>query len=231
MFFVHLMKTGGSSFVASLRTTVGEDRMYPNRVDDDMAPAYTSIDLLRRLDADRRARIDVYCGHFPYIASQLVGEEVWTATVVRDPIARTISYLKHARRRNESFRDRSLEEIYDDPWKHPMLIRNYQSKLFSMTEDDTLETQLDVIDVDEARLAIAVAQLESVDVLGVHERYDDFVERVAKRGRWLLGPTPRLLASAGGDVPATLRDRIAEENEMDVRFYDHAVQLVAGPGD
>lgn len=226
LFFVHLMKTGGSSFVARLRTCISEGQMYPNAIDDDMPEAYTSIDDLRTLTAERRARIEVYSGHFPYIASQLVGEPVWTATILREPLSRTVSYLKHARRLNTQFQELTLEQVYDDPWKHPMLIRNYQAKLFAMTLDDRLETQLDVIEVDEERLESAIRHLEDVDVLGLHERYDDFVTAAARIGGWEFEPVRRWHVGEPEDVPASLVERILEDNEMEVRFYEHAVRLV-----
>lgn len=228
LFFVHLMKTGGASFRARLRTVVPDNRIFPNTEDDaDLLSANMDIQALLGLDAARRERTDVYTGHFPFVVTRLFPEPVWTAAIVRDPLGRTISYLKHCRRYEPRFAGWELEAIYDDPMKYPTLIRNYQAKLFAMCETDRLETQLDVVEVDEDRLRVAKDNLEAVDVLGLHERYDEFVTAVCGRTGWSFGQVGRWRESRPERVPDSLRERILADNSMDVRFYEHARQVVA----
>lgn len=228
LFFVHLMKTGGASFRAHLRTVLDPDRIFPNGADgaDDLIMANLDIQRLLGLDQDRRARIDAYTGHFPYVTTRLLGEEVWTATIVREPVGRTVSYLKHCRRYDDRHEGRTLEQIYDDPDTNAMMIRNYQSKLFAMTEEDRLETQLDVIDVDESRIEIAMANLDSVDVVGVHDRYAEFLQAMSARTGWQFGRVGRWRPGEADQASDDLRRRIAEDNAMDTRFYEHACRVV-----
>jgi hypothetical protein len=40
---------------------------------------------------------------------------------------------------NPEHRGSSLEAIYDDPWFHPRLIENHQTKIFSMTVEEMLK--------------------------------------------------------------------------------------------
>ena len=68
---------------------------------------------------ERRATIRGYMGHYPYVASQLLGEDPVTLTILRDPVERTISYLKHCKRYHDHHRELSLEEIYRDTSTSP----------------------------------------------------------------------------------------------------------------
>ena len=63
------------------------------------------------------------------------------------------------------------------------LVLNHQTKIFSMTSDDRLDTYMDVIDVDDKRLAMAKENLAKVDFIGLTEQYDDFLDELAARHR------------------------------------------------
>ena len=80
----------------------------------------------------------------PYVASSSLDADPVTLTLLRDPVARTISYLKHCKRYHDQHRDLSLEEIYDDPFFFRCFIHNHQTKIFAMTTDDKLESYMDV---------------------------------------------------------------------------------------
>lgn len=222
-FFVHVMKTGGSTFVQHLNANFPPGRRYPVQdLGDEHIRAYYQVDYVRRLEPEVRDRIRIWAGHFPFAVSELVGADV-TLAVLRDPVERTVSFLRHCKRYRPAMRDLPLEAIYEDSWLHPTYIRNYQAKLFAMTTADKLESHLDVVEVDDARLATAKANVERVDVLGLHERYDDFVAAAAERFGWRFGTLPDLeVSTEDWDVPASFRRRIAEENAADLEFFDHA---------
>ena len=88
----------------------------------DVTP-YASIPKMLALSPERRARIRVYAGHLPYVASELLGFDVIRLTLLRDPVDRTVSMLKHVKRLFERYRELSLEEIYDDDRGVPPLPR------------------------------------------------------------------------------------------------------------
>src|SRR5688572_18532617 len=112
---MHIMKTGGGSFGWQIMRNFERDEVYPyERLDRDMNVAYVRIDYLTGLSPDRRARIRAYSGHFPFMAAQLLGMELVTLTVLREPIERTISYLKHCKSYHVQHRSLALEEIYED---------------------------------------------------------------------------------------------------------------------
>ena len=69
-----------------------------------MLMANMELEYLTGLPASRRARIRVFCGHFPFVAVELLGEEVTTITILRDPVERTLSFLRRGSRHHDSRR-------------------------------------------------------------------------------------------------------------------------------
>jgi Sulfotransferase family len=224
LFFVHLMKTGGTTLRYSLIAHFQPGEVYPNRRQDpDNFVAYTDVSYLLGLPEDRVRVIRAYSGHFPYAAVQLMPGPFVTLTVLRDPVERTISYLKQCRDREE-FRGLPLEQIYDDPWQHPLSV-NYQARVFALTSDDHPLAVMNPVVIDDRRLAIAKANLAEIDMLGLHESYDEFTARVSERFGWPYEPLPQHRVGASGDASASLRRRIAEDNAADIEFYEYAREL------
>jgi hypothetical protein len=225
-FFVHIMKTGGATLRRHIYANFETGTVYPVPKRDDMSRA-SLIESLLELPPERRAMMRGYMGHFPYVASQLLGVEPVTFTLVRDPVERTISYLKHCKRYHDQHRELSLEEIYRDPFYFPCFIHNHQTKIFAMTDDDRLESYMDVIDIDDRRLAIAKENLVRVDILGLQEHYGEFVDGLRARFGWRFDRKGnRRVSREPWEVPAGLRERIAADNAADVEFYEHARQLL-----
>ena len=228
------MKTAGTSLVSDLTKTFPEEQIYPHRTLDRSHPAdvepYTNIADLRNLSAERRAAIHVYAGHFPYMASEMMGIDFVTLTLLRDPVERTVSVLKQFKRLTERLQESTLEEIYDDEFTFRHFVHNHQTKVFSLTEEDNPRAILRAIDVDEPRLAAAKANLETVDVIGLTERYPDFIEELRSRFGWwpagLRQPARTNVSSESWAIDEPLRQRIALDNAIDLEFYDFARQLV-----
>ncbi|MGH9024725.1 MAG: sulfotransferase family 2 domain-containing protein [Acidimicrobiia bacterium] len=224
-FFLHVMKTGGATFRSHVYRNFGEGEVYPVPRRDDMQRAWL-VDYLLGLPAERRALIRAYTGHFPFVVTELLGEQFVTLTMLRDPVDRTLSYLKHCKRYHEHQRALDLEEIYEDPFYFSCFVHNHQAKLFSMTSDDPLESYMDVIDVDDQRLEIATTNLEKVDVIGLSERSDEFVDEVARRFGLRFRKLPnRRVSRESWEVSSALRKRIADDNAADVAFYEFAKRL------
>src|SRR5215471_6192155 len=101
-FFVHVMKTAGTTFVLQLGSEFPGSAMYPTGGIDwhdpnDVAP-YMSVPRLLALPPERRAQIRMYSGHFPYFACEQVDSQLVTLTLLRDPVERVVSMLKQLKR-------------------------------------------------------------------------------------------------------------------------------------
>jgi hypothetical protein len=242
VFFLHVMKTGGNTLKASVRDNFEPHELYPGPEDiffrDTGAVSFRHfmIPRLRAVADERRRSIRVYMGHFPYVAREVIGGDLTTITLLRDPVDRTISMLRQLQRpwwldpnRTSKMHGLSVEELYEHPRVYEHFIHNHQTKIFSMTLADDPQGFMQVIDVDASRLALAKENLERVEVLGLTERYDDLLDDVSERFGWRVQRGTRLNAapeSSRSEVSASLRRRIIEDNAIDLELYEHARELV-----
>jgi hypothetical protein len=257
-FFVHVMKTGGTSFVFQMTTNFAPTEVYPHEALDRRAPTdvepYANVDDLERLTPERRAEICVYTGHLPFVARELIGPDVVTLTLLRDPVARTISVLKHFKRLYARYRDLPLDAIYDDDIVFPHFVRDFQTRVFALELSDhphafagaadyhSLRSALEAparshaalappIRIDTARLARAQQNLDAVDVVGVNEEFGAFVSELRQRfGWWSDGAEYDARANVSSepwDASDALRARIARESANDQSLYQHARELIA----
>lgn len=142
--FIHVMKTGGTSFVDIIGANFPAEQRYP-----DVCIA-SDADLFRRMEvylyvpglvADVNAlkgQLHMVRGHIPYAVRHLLRDSYTALTLLRDPVERTVSYLKHCRRYHVEHIGRDLEDIYEDSWFNETFIHNYQTKIFSMTAEEAL---------------------------------------------------------------------------------------------
>ncbi len=245
-FFIHVMKTGGTSFVFQMLANFEPDEAYPSAIDraspTDVTP-YASIPKLLALSPERRERIRVYAGHLPYVASELLGIDLVRLTLLRDPVDRTVSMLKHVKRLFERYADFSLEAIYDDDAVFRHYLDNVQTKVFALTAEERERALAATAANSEApplarsapiaadRFEHAKANLANVDVVGLNETYGDFVDELhARFGWWPDGVKQHARANVSSErwpVPAALRRRIADDLTVDMEFYEYAKELVA----
>ncbi|MDZ7783054.1 MAG: sulfotransferase family 2 domain-containing protein [Halioglobus sp.] len=105
------------------------------------AEAYTHVPRLvenvnRMADSLRIVR-----GHVPYAVRSLLKGDFVAMTILRDPVERTLSYLKHCRKYHYEHIGLPMEQIYEQPWFFESFIHNYQTKIFSMTAQEALSEE------------------------------------------------------------------------------------------
>jgi hypothetical protein len=224
-FFVHLQKTAGTALWRRLHQQFESSALYPGP--DDGVPPETvlSVDRLVKSWTSRRDQIEVVAGHFPLCATELLDADFTTLTLLREPIERTLSYLRHHRQETPG-ESRSLEEIYDDPVRFELL-HNHMVKMLSLTLGEMTDGALTHVAFTRARLELAKECLAAVDVVGLQENFESFCGELSRRFGWDLGPPVMMNRSRPQEVSDAFRARIADENALDLELYEYAEQLVA----
>ena len=151
-FFVHLQKTAGTALWRRLRAQFPPAAVYPGP--DDGEPPDTVLSVAHLLDrwSRRRDEIRIVTGHFPRCTVELLDAPFVTLTVLREPVERTLSYLRHHRATTPAEADRSLEEIYEDPIRFELL-HNHMVKMLSLSTDEMTDGALTSVTFDADRSA------------------------------------------------------------------------------
>lgn len=221
-FFLRFQKTGGTALTIRLRELFGADAVYPTTEDHGNVEAVFSVDHLLAQVREHGDDLRVLSGHFPLCVLDRLDRPYRTFTVLREPVERTLSLLRsRAQRGGERFLGRPLEEIYEHP-EIQDIARNHMVKMLSLTADEMEGSPLlQPLEMDDQRLATAVARLTELEVVGLQERFDDFCAALEARFGWDLGPERVANRTADQPVSDALRRRIAEDNALDVALYDH----------
>ncbi len=232
-FYVHVQKAAGTEVRERLKRHFAPEAMYPDRTDGDLitvAPQVSVSQLLARW-AMRKNQIVIITGHFPYATPALLDADFVTLSVLREPVARVLSHLRHHRRLTPATRDHSLEALYDEVFT-PEFFHNHMVKLFSLTADEVAESAaldrwavLKVVDLTPQRLADAKANVERLDVLGLQDRLEEFSAELTARFGWDLGAPLHANRTPAEDAPFALRQRIAADNALDVELWEHAREV------
>jgi hypothetical protein len=238
-FFVHIMKTAGGSLRERLIDHFGEAAVYPTRgVDGTDVEPYVLVDRLRERLQARGSQIRVITGHFPLSAAELIDGRVTTLTLLRDPVERTLSYLRQERedhlirfverraQRASRHAGRPLQEIYDDLYGLAQT-HNNMTRMFSLTPPEMLASMRTRVEVGHDHLERAKEALAGVDAVGLQERFEDFCDELSARFGWRLGESRIVNASAQVEVSESFRARLAEDNALDVELYEFAKRLCA----
>jgi Sulfotransferase family len=232
-FFCHMQKTAGIALRQRLINHFGEAAVYPTRGVDGKDPVtlVLSVEHLRDRLAARGEQIRVVTGHFPLCTTELIDGRFTTLTLLREPVARTLSYLRHHRQEERADRHRSLEEIYEDPFRFHGFVHNHMTKMLSLARKEMTDGMLTRVEFDRDRLERAKEALAGVDAVGLQEKFDDFCDGLAARFGWRLGAPQTVNATSPVEVSEEFRARISEDNALDTELYEFARELVATRGD
>jgi hypothetical protein len=228
-FFVHVQKTAGTTLLIRLGEHFAAEQIYPDDTDGDKFGnmPQMNVDLLVERWPARRRAVHVVAGHFPLCTAQLLGDRFTTFTVLREPVERTLSYLRHHRKLTPEDHDKSLEEIYEDPLRMERLVHNHMVKMFGLTVEDMTAWLMTPVDFTPEHLERAKRGLETIDVVGLQEDFETFCAELTRRFGWDLGPSVVANDTPHEAVSDAFRERIASDNQLDVELYEFARDLVA----
>jgi len=227
-FIVHLQKTAGTTLRDRFRETFADPAIYPNATDgkDKRISVISLAHLLDRWQ-DRRDEIRLVAGHFPLATVELLDADFVTLSILRPPVERTLSYLRHQKKINPADRERSLEEIYDDPFRFNGLVRNHMVRMFSLDADEMQTGDGVLTDIDDSTeyLARAKEAVAGLDGFGLQSRFEEFWQDFAARHTLEIGQPLRSNTTEPEDAPGHLVERIIHDNALDIAFYDFAENL------
>jgi hypothetical protein len=224
-FFVHVQKTAGTTLIKRLQRDFDEGAIYPNKSDGDIVACVISVEHLLARWRARGHEIRFVSGHFPLCTAELLGGGFKTLTVLREPVERTLSYLRHHRKVTPADRETPLEAIYDDSFRFHGLVHNHMVKMFSLTPEEMTAGVLTRTDFTRERLERAKERLATIDVVGLQENFDQFCRELTRRFGWSVDGLPRVNYTEPCEVSDTFRARIVEDNAMDVELYRFAERI------
>lgn len=227
-FFCHIPKTAGTSAGIALKRHFGEEAIYP-LPDDDYPDRNLDVDHLRTVFEARGDQIKVITGHFPLCVTDLLGEEFRTFTILRDPVARTLSHLRYQRNIDGDYANMTLPEAYGVPINLYGVIHNMMVKMLGMTTDEinTRSAVMSLVTFTDEHLVRAKAALDNMDVVGVQARYDSFLADLNTVFGWEVGDPVRVNTTEFEPVEPDFTQRIVRDNQLDVALYKYAEELVA----
>ncbi len=232
-FFVHCQKTAGTSLMAQLSHQFKPGEICPSETlkKQDAPMAILSLKRLETYLDNGGENIRVVSGHFPYCTREMLakklGPKIRTFTILRDPVERTLSFLRHTKKLTPELRDASLREIYNDEIRFHGLIHNHMVKMFALPYSAELDTIMTHIDFTDAHLERAKFNLRRVNVVGLQENYGRFCKALESKFNWDLG-TAKFVneTKKTQSVSPQLIKRIQADNALDMRFYNFAKRHV-----
>jgi hypothetical protein len=225
-FFMHIPKTAGMTLYHRLIRCHGQ-ALYPLPPDRGSVDAAMDIDHLARCFSTNRKQIRVIVGHFPLCIDEVLEVPLTTFTLLRNPVERTLSFLRKRTRRPE-YRDVSIDDLYGEPYLLHGWIHNFMVKVLTMTVAEMRHGVASMVAYDEARLERAKEVLEQrIEIFGVQEDFDDFCRRLSSHLGWDLGDTTLVTNQTSPmGVSDELRERIAHDSALDMELYRFARDLL-----
>lgn len=232
LFVAHMQKTAGTTLRDRLRSSFSEEQIYPNATDGpDARIAVISVRHLQERWAARGEEIRLLTGHFPVRTTEVLATDVRfvTLTVLRDPVERTLSFLRHqaARRQRGATEDTPLAEIYDDPFRFEAMIQNHMVRMLSLSPEEMGpgDGVLTGVDYSPARLERAQEALAGLELFGLQHRLEELCGELGTRYGLDIGAPRRSNTTEPGDVDPALVERIIEDNALDIELYRYACAL------
>jgi hypothetical protein len=229
-FVAHMQKTAGTSLRDRLRATFNEPEIYPNASDGaDPRVAVISVRHLLERWQVRGEKIRLLTGHFPVSTVGLLEVPFITMTVLRHPVERTLSFLRHqaARRQRGATEDTPLTDIYEDRFRFEAMIQNHMVRMLSLTPEEfgPGDGVLTSVPYTQERLDMAKAALERLDLFGLQSKFEEFCDELSARYGLDLTEPVRSNTTDAGTAPTGLAERIAEDNALDMELFDYACRL------
>lgn len=232
LYFLHIPKTAGTSYRTYLEDHFDADAICPHLVVEDLLPRPPS----------ELERYRLISGHHGWFLPGLLRAEPMIVTVLRDPVARSLSHFYHQRNTkgdwlHEIVRDWTFEQYVTSPIGMSELA-NFQVRhlaLDRLQEDywdhselrDRDHEALMVKYSDPRLLDRAMERTERFAVVGIQERFDETLRLTAHTLGWppRSAPprlNPRRTERDEGDLTDRALEQLHRITAMDRALYERA---------
>lgn len=235
LYFLHIPKTAGTAMRTFLETQFDAADVCPHLDMEAILPERPSALSGYRL----------ICGHHGSYLTQLLGREPVTMTILREPVARSISHYRHLKSCGKHWlSDRveraSFEEFVCGEFGAPELL-NFQTRFLALSDiqtDHFGHSRLRICDAagliakytDTALLDAARRRLDEMAFVGIQERFGDLLLLLSYTFGW--SPVSNFPSFNKASTPfdasqLTPRalDRVHELTRIDREVYEHAKGL------
>jgi hypothetical protein len=223
-FFAHIQKTAGTALWRRLKEQFDPAAVYPGPGDGGPPLSVLSVDHLLERWRARRGELRIVTGHFPLCTTELLDAPFVTLTILRDPVERTLSQLRHHRETSGGSESASLEEIYEDPVRFE-LVRNHMVRMLALTAHEMDAGAMTRIEVTPRLVERAKQVVAEVDVFGLQQHFDDFCSQLTRRFGWNLGRPVFMNRTRPVEVSTAFRAQIARDNAADIELFAFASEL------
>jgi hypothetical protein len=233
IFFCHPPKTGGTSLRSALEESVEQHEIMPDRYM--MARAgghYPDIALVLENVIRQRHAIRLLRGHYHLSIRKLLPNPL-TITILRDPVSRVISNLKHNIQHNGADPDGILKDLSNGITKgipHNAMTRYLGGDVGLIHPSNIVQVQHHLlygpIDNEPQRLKSAINALDTIDIIGFAENLDGISDALAKLG--ISMPSKHANVSKPGllEISDADKERIREMNALDIALYEKAKKRI-----
>lgn len=220
-FFLHIPKTAGTSFRMMLETNVPASKIFPNQseLNELFNGNYPTLNQVSELSF-KSAEKKLFIGHYPFGSdTKFFGKPARTIVFLRDPIARTISNIKHVSRHFNGASSMAPIKLLDR--NSPFFAEFNNRQVFMLSGGHA-------VDQPEQALSLAKNNLSRCFFIGLTETFNKDISRLACITGWDFGQEIKANFSTNSEIQfdESTMNRIHQLNQLDIELYQFAKQLL-----
>ncbi|MFK7957290.1 MAG: sulfotransferase family 2 domain-containing protein [Lysobacterales bacterium] len=237
-FFMHIPKTAGTTLRGILESRFDPERTLPSlaQMKNDFGGHYPPIPQLLAMDDQHWESAQLLRGHYPWQVMKRFSRKPVMLTMLREPVARSLSHLRHVKRNARWAVDLSLEQIADRKAFLVANVGNIQTRMLTMrfAMDDPSSFPKDVnqpFAIDDVAFKRAIVTLRSFDFVGIQEHFEASMAQMFHMFGWDMPESfVRANTSESMEQPLSteLLARLTEINDLDLILYREALELFHG---